>query len=182
MTQITIMSQLRSSLNSKQTRKRVLKSRKLKKIKETYEREVQSHLNAISNEDIQQTDEFFESEDEDSTSDLADALKSWAVTHRIKHVAINSLLKILRTSGMSLLPKDCRTLLKTPQSVDIKPLGNGSIWYYTIRKCLEHTFSSADRDLEITLNFNFDGMPLFNSSQQEFWPMLASIRGNNRIL
>lgn len=176
------MSQLRPSLKSKQIRKRVQKSRKLKKIKVAYEREVQSHLNEISNGDNQQTDEFFASEDEDSILDLADVLRSWAVTHRIKHVAINSLLKILRTSGLPLLPKDCRTLLKTPQSVDIKPLGNGSIWYYTIRKCLEHTFSNTNRDLEITLNFNFDGMPLFNSSQQEFWPMLASIRGNNRIL
>lgn len=174
------MSQLKSSLKSKQIRKRVQKSRKLKKIKEAYEREVQSHLNEISNEDNQQTDDFFASEDEDD--DLADFLRSWAVTHRIKHVAINSLLKILCKSGLSLLPKDCRTLLKTPQTVDIKPLGNGSIWYYTIRKCLEHTFSNTNRDLEITLNFNFDGMPLFNSSQQEFWPMLASIRGNNRIL
>lgn len=175
-----------SSLKTKQIRKRVQKHRNLKKIKELYEREVQRQydLMNITNSDADDENNhagahFADHDDDNDKSDLAQELRSWAITHRIKQTATNVLLKILIATGFTVLPKDSRTLLKTPQSVEITPLGNGHIWYYTVRKCLECIFVKINSGLEIHLDFNFDGLPLFNSSQQEFWPMLASVRGKS---
>ena len=62
---------------------------------------------------------FSESESEesaDSRPDLHEKLASWAVTNKITRAAATELLSILREDGLD-LPKDPRTLMKTPRTV-----------------------------------------------------------------
>lgn len=75
------------------------------------------------------------------------------------------------------MPKDYRTLLQTPKIVNIVPAAGGHLWYNGIEKNLLYIFSKLDKDLEIELNFNIDGLPIFNSTQRGFWPILGNIHG-----
>lgn len=105
-------------------------------------------------------------------------LKCWATNHHISARAISDLLKILIFAGFTFLPKDSRTFMKTPSNVPIKVLSNGKMWYNGIEKCLKNVLSNISRDVCITLDFNFDGIPVFKSSNLQFWPILMAIQGD----
>lgn len=102
-------------------------------------------------------------------------LRLWALKHNITRIAMTELLKILISIGLNYLPSDPRTLLETPQSIQLESLANGKVWYCGIEKNLCRIFNSMKKDIEISLDFNFDGIPLFNSAKHEFWPILANI-------
>lgn len=102
-------------------------------------------------------------------------LRMWAIKHNITRNALCELLKILVYFGLTWLPLDARTLLETPKHVQLVNLSNGTVWYNSIEKCLREIFSKLDRNLVLKLNFNIDGIPLYDSSKKEFWPILANI-------
>lgn len=101
-------------------------------------------------------------------------LRKWAIDHNITRNALSELLKILITFGLTWLPNDARTLLETPQKTKVVKVANGEMWYNGIEKNIRQIFEYLDRDLELALNFNFDGIPLFKSARKEFWPILAN--------
>ena len=82
--------------------------------------------------------------------------------------ALNDLLSILVVYGFSFSPKDSRTLMKTPVNVDIRELSKGKLWYYGIKSHLQLIFQNICSDIKLTLDFNFDGVELFNSSKKCF--------------
>lgn len=108
---------------------------------------------------------------------LSDQLKSWVLDYHLTQRAVSKLLKILKSCGMSYLPKDCRTLMATPKTIAIEKIAGGQLWYNGIEKELSTIFSKSNSNLSIQLNVNADGLPLFKSSPIEFWPILANIRG-----
>lgn len=108
---------------------------------------------------------------------LEDQLKSWAFDNRISMNGLDGLLAILRSAGHTQLPKSYRTMLQTPRNIELETFGNGKYWYRGLTECLKIAFLKLDRNLEIKLTFNIDGLPIFNSSQTQFWPILASIDG-----
>lgn len=61
----------------------------------------------------------------DNRYQLQLGLRNWAVKHSITHVAINDLLTVLNPICVE-LPKDARTLLKTPRNVSILEIAGGS--------------------------------------------------------
>lgn len=107
-----------------------------------------------------------------------DKLKVWAIQNQIKHTALNDLLNILKRNGHISLPLDSRTLLSTPRQIVLEEMGSGSFWYGGITKCLIRSFSYFEIPNEIRLNFNMDGLPVYNSSKTEFWPILMNIANN----
>jgi hypothetical protein len=122
-----------------------------------------------------------ESEPEDSCSPVESArlredLRKWSVKHGVSHVAVSSLLCILRTHKCFNLPRDARTLLHTPRTVEIDDVASGSYAHlgieYNLRKLLTKLTQVEDT---IHLMIGIDGIPLFHSSSKEFWPILASI-------
>lgn len=117
------------------------------------------------------------SDDHDHMIDFKEQIKHWIVKHNITRRATNDLLSILISVGFDFLPKDSRTLLKTPVSVDIKKLSHGQLWYPGIEQYLENIFQHIQSDIVIHLDFNCDGVDLFESSKTNFWPIIASIRG-----
>lgn len=56
------------------------------------------------------------------------------------------------------------------------------MWYRGISKNLEQIFQKINNDISIYLDFNFDGVSLFNSSSKCFWPIIVSIRGKPKLL
>lgn len=124
------------------------------------------------------TDNKYSSSASSSESDkgsICEKLAHWACSHNIPHNVIRELLEILRSNHMD-LPKDPRTLLKTPRSenYEIKQLAGGQYHYIG----LENSLSSAlpQRNLaKLTMSINIDGIPLFRSSSTTLWPILALI-------
>lgn len=51
------------------------------------------------------------------------------------------------------------------------------IRYNGIQKNLKMIFANITADLRLDICFNMDGLPLFNSSTYQFWPILAGFFG-----
>lgn len=166
-------------------RNRVRKYRGKKKLLNEYENSVRLEMakricsqNGSTSENINIIDQH----ENENKFNLENELRVWALKHRITHMAVKDLLFVLNKAGVSSefgkpLPKDSRTMMKTPAHVEIQTLTHGKLWYYGVQKCLQIILKNVNRDATITLNFNFDGVPLYNSSKICFWPILSSMQG-----
>lgn len=68
-------------------------------------------------------------------------LAQWAVTYNIKRNALDSLLQLLTTnSNFEDLPRDSRTLLKTPRQIPIESLDPGYYCHFPVKDSLVHIF------------------------------------------
>lgn len=127
-----------------------------------------------------------ESDDDDESiktkvtdpSDLSNELRAWAINFQIKHTAINSLLTILKCHFTdNTLPKDARTLVKTPRATTVshdERLG-GAYWHYGLKRILSEAVTNIKNITTISLNVNIDGLPAYKSSTASFWPILVNI-------
>lgn len=111
----------------------------------------------------------------ETISSNSDKLRIWSIRHNITKRGLNDLLKILNEIGVHFLPKDSRSLCKTPRTTIITPNGSGQYWYNGIEHNIRLKFPTLTTNIVIQLNFNVDGVPLFKSSGTEFWPILANI-------
>lgn len=167
---------------SEKNRERVKRHRDKKKLKLIYQNLVDAKKRKINDHhhDEENPANLIESGHDESNAEsdrtFVDMLKNWAINNHISAKAINELLAILRFGGFNFLPRDSRTLMQTPKNLGIKNLTNGHIWYNGVIKCLENV--PVNSISTITLDWNFDGLPVFKSSNLQFWPMLASIQGN----
>lgn len=113
----------------------------------------------------------------DHDTDLKEKLRQWANEFRISKRAIDGLLSILISCGVENIPKNHRTLQATPTNIKLIDTAGGKLWHNGLANCLQKIFVSLDRDITISLNFNIDGLPIYNSSKICFYPILASIHG-----
>lgn len=164
------------------TRVRMRRMRERKKKREIHENWVREFKQNIENNELNMDNILSDSTTMVYCNDqeqfcLESELRKWSNKYNIASCALSDLLKILIRSGNTFLPMDARTLKKTPQCINIFTMGNGKYWYRSIRTCLYQALYKLNRNVAIHLNFNFDGLPLFNSSTLNFWPILMSIRG-----
>lgn len=111
-------------------------------------------------------------------AELRSDITAWSLSHNISHIALKELTGIInRFAGKdNLLPKDPRTLLQAPRTVEIVSLGKDQYyWHNGMKYCLKNIFSGISGPITISLNFNMDGLPIFKSSKSEFWPILCNI-------
>lgn len=163
-------------------RKRVERFRLKKKNRKIYEAKVQKFREeSVNNEKKLSEKNQNESENVEPEYGIQHKLRIWAVKHRITKTAINDLLGLLIWFGLTSLPRDSRTLLKTPTHIPMQTLSNGRLWINGLQKTLSKALEKCKKDITVTLDFNFDGMPLFDSSTLQFWPIIYSIRGNYSI-
>lgn len=162
-------------------RARVQKHRYFRKLKKIHETKINEAIYSKRNDDVFTDFSTEEVQEEipnvDKGAEIKDKIRHWAVHHRISKIALNDLLAILIFGGFSFLPRDGRTLMRTPVNVPIEILSNGKMWYCSIKKCLNHLLTGIGRSMLLTLDFNFDGLPIAKSSNKQFWPILFSIRG-----
>lgn len=189
---------VKNDQKSQQNRNRVRRYRRSKMLKARHEKYIHSQIYIDAQNQVEENCEnlFEESEsesigghitygdqeeEEDRTTLISDKLRYWALYHRITKTALSDLLSILKYSGFSFLPKDARTLMRTPVQVPISTLSNGKLWYHGVKNCLETVLGKIADDISITLDWNFDGFPISKSSNMQFWPILTSIRGTYTI-
>lgn len=101
-------------------------------------------------------------------------LRTWAHTYNVTHMCLNGLIALIRNK-YPFLPKDSRSVLKTPRSVSTIPLENGNMIYIGIKNALKKKIESGISfpGNHILLQWNVDGIPIFKSSSLEFWPILG---------
>ena len=94
---------------------------------------------------------------------------------------MSALLAILRLFHPD-LPRDARTLLRTPRSTRVKSTGNGSYFHFGILKSLSSLKEMKDvlsenlpEILVISLQINIDGLPISKSGSKQLWPILARV-------
>lgn len=92
--------------------------------------------------------------------------------------ALSALLSILNPI-LNYLPKDPRTLLRTKTSYSIVKKCGGEYYYFGIKKNVIDILSTQSNFefLEDTLQLqvNIDDLPLFKSSNHQFWPILGRV-------
>lgn len=119
------------------------------------------------------------SEDEE-VENFTEMIKKWAISFNISQAALKELIAVYNHSFgkhiLEKLPTDPRTLLRTPQKIEmIVPMDGGSYWYPGVKYCLELYFKSLDKSISISLNINIDGIPIYKSSKTQFWPILFTV-------
>ena len=136
-----------------------------------------NRINEMNDEDLFSSEEECDVEDQNS---LKDDLAAWANKHSIKHNHIDDLLKIMQNHGHVELPSTARTLLKTPTIIEVQVKSQMEYVYFPIEgqllKYLRIYPDECIRTLDsISLSLNIDGLPVFKSSQNTFWPVLCAI-------
>lgn len=123
------------------------------------------------------SEDVFEDANNGGSDFLLNALHAWVAEHNIAEHNISSLMAILRHAYKDeKLPKDPRTVMKTPRHIETTKLNDGSeYWHQGLEKCLRLHFEGMTVDKTISLNMNIDGLPLFNSATKCFWPILANV-------
>ncbi|XP_041775313.1 uncharacterized protein LOC121595414 [Anopheles merus] len=115
---------------------------------------------------------------EDRDKRIKEKLRFWALSSKTTHFALSSLLKILKAETNFNLPKDARTLLKTPSSTStvIKDIGGGQFWYNGVSNCLKAYFTNLNPNHStVWLDFSMDGLPIHNSGPTQLWPILMRV-------
>ena len=85
-----------------------------------------SYVDETENEDYYSYGEGSDDDSEDDKSfNLREELACWAIQYNISHAALAALLQILQKCGLD-LPKDPRTLLRTPTHYTIQEIAGGS--------------------------------------------------------
>lgn len=114
----------------------------------------------------------------DNVSNFENKIQKWVLQYNVSRNCVNDLLGILRSEGFE-LPKDVRTLMKTPKKHDVIDLDPGKYIHFGLEKMLIHLLTYFQNNIsnlvEINIDFNIDGLPLAKSSKQQFWPILCSV-------
>lgn len=148
-------------------RNRVRRYRHFKKLRMIHEKDISERIYSKNIAECEMLEDSKKDnachENVDKATEIKNKLRLWALNHRITKVALNELLSILIFAGFGFLPRDSRTLMGTPAKTAITTLSKGKIYNHGIQKCLENVFAVISRDISITLDFNFDGLPISKS-------------------
>lgn len=119
-----------------------------------------------------------------------DRLTTCFVNNNLTHVQCNNILSVLRThTCFSSLPKDIRTLLKTPRTpAVISKVDPGNYIHFSLESEIVKTLSlSSISNIphELEIDFNTDGCNLDRSGNIHIWPIqckLANIKNTKPIV
>ena len=154
-----------------------------------FEIDIQSEVLGEHENDIAMIGDTFSSDDDVTDDDISDdeelekpdfseELRQWILQSGTPLCHTNSLLGILRPH-FPFLPKDGRTLLHTCRTYDIEELAGGKYHHFGIAEGIKGRLLREEhlRTLsEVSLQVNIDGMPLFKSSNESFWPILGLLQ------
>lgn len=131
-----------------------------------------------------------EAQPQSSSNDLRAFLAHWAVQHKVAHSVINDLLTGLRKFGHPELPSDSRTLVNTPNRIDIQAIARGAYAHYGLEKALKEqlrykhllqNIANKETPVTINININIDGLPISKSSKSQLWPILDKVVGTQFV-
>lgn len=103
-------------------------------------------------------------------------IRKWTNEHHIPQSALKSLINVLNTNLGVELPKDPRSIMRTPRNIQLIPMEeNGQYWHQGIESCLKNIFRVMSSSISISININVDGLPIYKSTTKNFWPILVNI-------
>ncbi|KAF0722100.1 Uncharacterized protein FWK35_00032924, partial [Aphis craccivora] len=110
---------------------------------------------------------------------ITDKLRLLIIKHKVSHNFCNSLLQLLKSEGLD-VPKDIRTLMKTPKLHDIVDISGGYYIHLGLRNMLLPILIKNNAQIYIKshvleIGINIDGLPVSKSSKSQIWPALISI-------
>lgn len=109
-------------------------------------------------------------------------LSKWAIKVNANHHQVRELLALCNETLPFKLPIDPRTIFGTPQSVCVQDIAGGQYWHRGMIECLHSKLKSVScPPSKISLNVNMDGLPISESSNQQFWPVLFNIHELHHI-
>lgn len=143
---------------------------------------VDDSVDGVSDISFDYGKESFESGSDDDSSyvSIGTLLCNWYVTHSVSLNCFSDLLDILRPHFIE-LPKDPRTLLKaaTPKcDLSVQNVSKGSYYHFGIQNGVSMLLDkcSCTRDFSyVSVQLNIDGVPLFKSTNGQFWPVLGKL-------
>lgn len=121
-----------------------------------------------------------------NTIQLRDKIRSWIIHFKVSHNSANHILNIMKSEGLD-VPKDVRTLMRTPKTHEIVSLGpgDGSYIHYGLKNMLSPLLTKyinyIDFSNTLKLGVNVDGLPLSKSSKSQLWPILISVINSDKI-
>lgn len=137
---------------------------------DSYDQNEFNNLNCSSLNDVQLHSNY----------DSHNYLKYWALKHNITHTALSDLLSWLITGPeLSKIPKDTRTLLKTPRELKLNSMGLGQYYYFGLNLRFIYQKHAEDRIDTYSLDFNIDGLPIRKSTQESFWHILCNVSNSS---
>lgn len=90
---------------------------------------------------------------------------------------------ILKKRIPCIVALDPRTLLKSKKDIQITLIDDGRYWHNGLIESLETILQNLnDKPKCVSLNVNIDGLPLFNSSKLQMWPILCNIHKRPNVL
>lgn len=113
----------------------------------------------------------------DKEAYLLNFLTEWGVRD-VSFKKMDKLLAGLRVIFPS-LPKSYKTILSTPRTVNIKEVGQGLMWYKSIKVNLDEILTDdyLENNNQIIVDINIDGVQLYKSTDDQFWPILGCLKG-----
>lgn len=102
-------------------------------------------------------------------------IAKWAIRQDITHSAVDDLLKSLsKLPHCKDLPKDSRTLLKTPTKTVVKNIKGGIYYHFGIKNEIDNLLK-AGRTIPSTLMLmvGIDGLPITKNPPSQLWPILG---------
>ena len=140
--------------------------------------------NFLKNYELQPNNLEWDDNAETPKSTLRENLSNWANenVNNITRTCLDQLLKILRDHGHTELPKCAESLLGTQRTwgrirqTKSKRGTNGSYIYIGIESVLKDKIDKqAFTEKVIHLLINTDGLPLYNKSLIQLWPILVQV-------
>ena len=116
----------------------------------------------------------------ESEVNLENDLAEWMVKHKTTNESGNDLLKLLRKFHPH-LPKDVRTLKRTPKQNNIVGMGGGSYVHFGLKNSIEKLINREDNINAVAIDIGIDGLPLSKSSSSQLWPILGNIVGKKDV-
>ena len=109
------------------------------------------------------------SDEEETPLSSKEKLSAWGITFNVSNTSYASLLDILRNEHPD-APEDSRTLRSIPKSIKLKSVAGGEYFHFGLKKGIifklmlinQHQPEEFRRLKQLSLQFNVDGLPLFN--------------------
>ena len=112
-------------------------------------------------------------------SQLKQSIVDWHLECRINGAHSTKLLQLLKKYGLTFLPNDIRSLIKSMRKVETKVMSPGNYYHFGLKACLQHILTLRAKrgplPSSVSIATNVDGSPCTNSSASEFWPISCKI-------
>ncbi|CAI6370216.1 unnamed protein product, partial [Macrosiphum euphorbiae] len=136
----------------------------------------------LSSETDEDDDIHLWNNDSEISSIILSLITQWAITYNIPQNALSKLLLILRKhSCFEAIPKDARTIMHSNTAKpNLRMVEPGKYHHFGVANGIKkNILECSKKNSDIQIVVGIDGLPLFKSNSEQFWPILAYIYPNN---